>query len=339
MSDYSTDVTIIGAGPVGLFSIFTCGMARLSCTVIDALDTIGGQLTALYPEKPIFDIPGYPRILATDLISQLEKQASPFHPIFSLGKKAEGLQEGKSKHFLITTADGSCFESRVLIIAAGVGAFGPHKPHLAGLESFEGKSVFYMVRRLEDFRGKHVIIAGGGDTAVDWALALVEVARHVTVVHRREKFRAIPTNTSRLQQLAKTGKLTLMIPYHVKVLEGHHGKISAVIVATIDGREKRRLEADILLLLFGLEQKLGPIAEWGLQMDGHNHIVTDQTTGMTNKRGIFAVGDVTTYQGKLKLILAGFAEAALAARSARAIIYPNEPLHLEHSTTTGVPVM
>ncbi|VBB69591.1 Thioredoxin reductase [invertebrate metagenome] len=331
----STDAVVIGAGAVGLFSVFACGMRKLRCHVIDTLEDIGGQLTTLYPEKPIFDIPGHPHILAADLITKLEKQTAPFHPIFHLGQRVERLQRQTTGAFLVTTIKGTRITCRVIIIAAGVGAFHPNRPPLPGLETFEGRSVFYMVRRREDFRGRRVVIAGGGDSAVDWALSLINVAARVTVVHRRPKFRAAPDSTIRLQQLAQAGQLDLVIPYQLHSLEGHDGWLSAVIVTSVDGH-RRRLEADALLSLFGLVQELGPIASWGLSLE-QNHITINQATSMTSEQGIFAVGDIATYPGKLKLLLTGFAEAARAAHSAYTFVYPDKALHFAHSTTTGVP--
>lgn len=337
MSDFvhSTDAVVIGAGPVGLFSVFACGMVKLRCHVIDALEDIGGQLTALYPAKPIFDIPGHPRILAADLITRLEEQAAPFHPVFHLGQRVERVERQSSGYFLVTSARGTRLACRVLIIAAGVGAFGPNRPPLAGLEAFEGKSVFYMVRRREDFQGQRVVIAGGGDSAVDWALSLVDVAARVMVVHRRPSFRAAPDSVARLHRLAQAGRLDLVVPYQLHELYGHEGRLSAVIVATLDG-QSRRLEADAFLSFFGLAQALGPIASWGLALD-HNHIVVDPATSMTSEPGMFAVGDIAIYPGKLNFILTGFAEAMRAAHTAHAFVHPDEALHFEHSTTTGVP--
>ncbi len=338
MSDiiHTTDAIVIGAGPIGLFSVFACGMVGIRCHVIDALDDIGGQLTALYPEKPIFDIPAYPRILAADLITRLEEQAAPFHPVFHLGQRVERVERQDAGDLLVTTTRGMYLTGRVIIIAAGVGAFGPNRPPLANIELFEGKSVFYMVRRREDFRGQRVVIAGGGDSAVDWALSLADVAARVRVVHRRPKFRATPDSAARLQQLAQAGRLDLVVPCQLHGLEGREGQLSAVIVTTPDG-QSRRLEADVLLAFFGLAQTLGPIAGWGLALD-HNHIVVDPATGMTSEKGILAVGDIATYPGKLKLILTGFAEATRVAHTAYTFVHPGEALHFEHSTTMGVPV-
>ena len=327
------DVAIIGAGPVGLFAVFECGMLGLRCHVLDALDRAGGQCAALYPEKPIYDIPGYPEIGAAELIDRLEEQAAPFAPAFHLGHAVERLAPLPTGGFRIETA-ATAVEAGAVIVAAGVGAFGPNRPPLAGIEAFEGKSVFYLVTKREDFRGKRVVIAGGGDSAVDWALSLAEVAQ-IMLVHRRPKFRAAPGSAARLAQLADAGRIEMVIPYQLHGLEGAGGALSAVVVADLDGRT-RRLEADILLPFFGLSQNLGPIAHWGLALERHL-VAVEPATCMSSARGIFAIGDVATYPGKLKLILSGFAEAALAAHAIHPLLHPGEALHFEYSTTKGVP--
>jgi thioredoxin reductase (NADPH) len=329
------DVAIIGAGPVGLFAVFECGMLKLGCHVIDALDVLGGQCAALYPEKPIYDIPGYPVIDAATLIDKLAEQAAPFHPHYHLAQQVERLAPLPQGGFRLETSLGTAIEARAVVIAAGVGAFGPNRPPLSGIEAFEGKSVFYLVRRREDFRGKRVVIAGGGDSAVDWAISLAEVADKVMVVHRRPKFRAAPESAARLERLAAEGRIELVIPYQLHALDGKGGRIEAVIVADLDGGT-RRLAADALLPFFGLSMNLGPIAEWGLQLD-RNHIAVDPATCRTSAPGIFAIGDIATYPGKLKLILSGFAEAAMAAQAIFPLVHPGEALHFEYSTTKGVP--
>jgi thioredoxin reductase (NADPH) len=329
-----SDVAVIGAGPVGLFAVFECGMLKMRCQVIDALDALGGQCTALYPEKPIYDIPGYPRIGALELIDRLAEQAAPFNPVYHLNQRIDAI-ERQGEDWLLTTAAGARLQARAIIVAAGVGAFGPNRPPLAGLEAYEGKSVFYLVKRREDFRGKRVVIAGGGDSAVDWALSLVDVAARIQVVHRRAKFRAAPDSEAKLKALADSGRLDLVIPYQLDALEGHAGALSAVVVKDLDGGV-RRLEADVLLPFFGLAMNLGPIARWGLNLD-RNHITVDPATCATSVPGIFAIGDIATYPGKLKLILSGFAEAAQAAHAIHPLVHPGEVLHFEYSTTKGVP--
>jgi thioredoxin reductase (NADPH) len=330
----SCDVAIIGAGPVGLFAVFQCGMLELGCHVFDALPALGGQCAALYPEKPIYDIPGYPRIDAALLVERLIEQASPFAPSFHLGQPVSGLS-ATAAGFEVENAAGVRIAARAVVIAAGAGAFGPNRPPLAGIAEFEGHSVFYLVRRREDFRGRRVVIAGGGDAAVDWALSLAEVAERVMVVHRRAKFRAAPQSAGHLQALADDGRIELVIPYQLHALEGADGQLSAVIVADLAGRT-RRLAADCLLPFLGLATDLGPLAAWHLDLE-HNRISVNPATCATSRPGIFAIGDIAAYPGKLKLILSGFAEAALAAHAIHPLVHPGEALHFEYSTTKGVP--
>jgi len=332
---HRTDVAIIGAGPVGLFAVFECGMLRMKCHVVDVLDVAGGQCAALYPEKPIYDVPGYPVIEAATLIEKLKEQAAPFHPVFHLGQRVEKCEAAEGGRLLLTTSAGTRIDCRAVVIAAGVGAFGPNRPPLPGIESFEKKSVFYFVQRRDDFAGKRVVIAGGGDSAVDWALSLADVAARVSVIHRRPKFRAAPESAARLQKLAEAGKIDMVVPFQLDALEGVDGRLSSVIVKSLSG-EERRIPADALLCFFGLAMSLGPIAEWGLNLD-HNRIAVNPASCATSVDGIFAVGDIATYPGKLKLILSGFAEAALAAHAIYPLVHPGRELHFEYSTTTGVP--
>jgi thioredoxin reductase (NADPH) len=332
---HQTDVVIVGAGPVGLFSVFECGMVRLNCHVVDVLDDAGGQCTALYPEKPIYDIPGFPRIEAAELVVRLRAQANAFRPVYHLGEQVQALEPQSGGFWQLTTSKGTVIQAKAVIVAAGVGAFGPNRPPLDGIEAYEGKSVFYYVTKRESFRGKRVVIAGGGDTAVDWALSLSEVASRVSVVHRRDKFRAAPETEAQLKALAAAGKIDLVVPYQLQALDGANGQLKSVTVATLDGAAKK-IEADVLLPFFGLSMALGPIADWGLALD-RNQVGVDAATMATSRKGIFGVGDVVHYPGKLKLILTGFAEAAIAARSAYALIHPETPLHFEYSTTQGIP--
>ncbi|WP_340116554.1 NAD(P)/FAD-dependent oxidoreductase [Pelagibius sp. 7325] len=337
---YSTDVAIIGGGPVGLFAVFECGMLKMRCHVIDTLEMIGGQCAALYPEKPIYDIPGYPRVMAQDLVDRLAEQAAPFDPIYHLGQQVTSLQhqaEGQEhgKHWRLTTSKGTVIEATAVIIAAGCGAFGPNRPPLEGIEGYEGSSVHYLVQRRESFRGQRIVIAGGGDSAVDWANSLAELAEKISVVHRRAKFRAAPESVSQLERLVADGKVELVIPYQLAGLEGDGRQLSGVIVADLEGH-KKTLPADSLLPFFGLSMNLGPIADWGLALD-HHHITVNPATAETSAAGIFAIGDIAHYPGKLKLILTGFSEAALAAHAIRPLVFPGEALHWEYSTTKGVP--
>ncbi|PIR33403.1 MAG: ferredoxin--NADP(+) reductase [Alphaproteobacteria bacterium CG11_big_fil_rev_8_21_14_0_20_44_7] len=331
--NFETDVVIIGAGPVGLFAVFECGMMKMNCHVVDTLDFIGGQCTALYPEKPIYDIPAHPQISAEQLIKNLEQQAAPFNPVYHLGQQVVSFSES-GDDIIVRTSTGNEITCKAVIIAAGCGAFGPNRPPLADIESYEGKSVFYMVGRKEDFRNKKVVIAGGGDSAVDWALSLADIAEKLYVVHRRDKFRCAPDSSEKLHQLADSGAIELVIPYQLDSLEGRNGELSAVNVKTLDGN-LRAIEADILLPFFGLAMELGPIADWGLSLD-KNLIEVEQNTMQTSHPKIFAVGDIASYNNKLKLILSGFAEAATAAHSAYPLVH-NQAYHFEYSTTSGVP--
>lgn len=330
----NTDIVIIGAGPVGLFAIFEAGMMKMKCHVIDSLDFVGGQCTALYPEKPIYDIPAHPSILAEDLIKNLAAQASPFNPQYHLGQTVVKLKQN-SDGWLVTTSKKTEIQTKVIIIAAGCGAFGPNRPPLQGIEEYEGKSIFYMVGKKEEMRNKNVVIAGGGDSAVDWALSLAEIAKSVAVIHRRPKFRCLPDSQDKLDKLAGEGKINMVVPYQLDALKGQNGKLEAVIVKNLDG-EIKELQADILLPFFGLAMELGPIANWGLNLE-KNHIAVNPTTLETSQSGIFAIGDIATYDNKMKLILNGFAEAAMACHKARTIVHPNEVVHFEYSTTAGVP--
>ncbi len=335
MTEHTTDIAIIGAGPVGLFAVFECGMLKMRCHAIDALEAVGGQCAALYPEKPIYDIPGFPKIQAEDIVARLAEQAAPFDPVTHLGQQVTGLSEN-GERWLVETSDGARIDARAVIIAAGGGAFGANRPPLPGLAEFEGRSVFYMVKRREDFRGQRVVIAGGGDSALDWVLSLAELARKVYVVHRRAKFRGAPESVARLHDLAENGDVVeLVVPYQLAGLEGENGRLNAVTVKTLDG-EIRRLEADVLLPFFGLSMNLGPIADWGLDLD-RNLVTVDPKSCQSSAPGVFAIGDIATYPGKLKLILCGFSEAAMAAHAIHALVYPDQALHWEYSTTKGVP--
>lgn len=336
---HRTDVVIIGAGPVGLFAVFQSGMMKMSCHVVDALDEVGGQLSALYPEKPIYDIPGHPEILAGELISMLEAQAAPFSPTYHLGQQVTGLEKQADGRFTLTTSKGVEIDAGAVIIAAGVGAFGPNRPPMDGIQDFEGmgpgQGVNYLVKRRDDFKGKKVVIAGGGDSAVDWAISLAELAASVYVVHRRPKFRAAPESVERMEALVAAGKIEMVVPYQLASLKGNADKLDAVVVADLDGNT-RSIEADVLLPFFGLSQNIGPIAEWGLGLES-NHITVDPATMQSDVAGVFGAGDIITYPGKLKLILMGFSEASQAAHNARHYLHPDQAYHFEHSTTAGVP--
>ncbi|MBM3628991.1 MAG: NAD(P)/FAD-dependent oxidoreductase [Alphaproteobacteria bacterium] len=334
MSEVRTDVAIIGAGPVGLFAVFECGMLKMRCHVVDALDMPGGQCAALYPEKPIYDIPGHPRIDAIDLVERLKAQAAPFAPTYHLGARVEALAP-RGEDWELVTSRGERIVARAVIVAAGVGAFGPNRPPVARLAEFEQDCVHYLVKRREDFRGKRLVVAGGGDSALDWTLSLAGIAAHVDVVHRRDKFRAAPDTVEKVRALAATaGNVDIVTPYQLDSLEGAGGRLEAVVVKDLDGGT-RRLPADHLLAFFGLAQNLGPIAEWGLSLE-RNLVKVDPATCATSSPGIYAIGDIATYPGKLKLILTGFAEAASAAHAIHARVHPGAALHFEYSTSKGV---
>jgi thioredoxin reductase (NADPH) len=330
-----TDVAIIGAGPVGLFAAFECGMLKLNAVLIDALGEVGGQCSALYPEKPIYDIPAHPAIEAAELIARLEQQIAPFGTARLLGRRVDSLT-GSPGHFTLTTSTNDIINAKAVIIAAGAGAFGPNRPPLEGLAAFEATgAVQYYVKKREEFRGKRVVIAGGGDSAVDWALALKDIAASIHVIHRRPKFRAAPKTAAQLDAAAAAGEINLVIPYQLHALHGANGKLKRVEVADLDN-QTLSIEADILLPFFGLAMELGPIAEWGVALE-RSHVSVTAATCETSVPGIFAIGDIATYPGKLKLILQGFSEAAMAAHAIHPIVYPDTALHFEYSTSKGVP--
>jgi thioredoxin reductase (NADPH) len=333
-STLETDVAIIGAGPVGLFAVFELGMLKLFSVLIDALAEAGGQCAALYPEKPIYDIPAHPVIEAGELVARLERQIAPFRAPRLLDRRVTGLAGGPGA-FVLRTNEGDTVHAKAVLIAAGAGAFGPNRPPLPGLAAYESSgAVRYYVRRREDLRDRRVVIAGGGDSAVDWALALRDIAR-VAVVHRRAKFRAAPDSAAQLEAAGRNGEIEMVIPYQLQALHGADGVLHKVEVATLKG-ETRLLEADVLLAFFGLSMDLGPIAAWGLESEQH-HVKIDPATCQTSIPGVFAIGDVATYPGKLKLILQGFSEAAIAAHAIYHVVRPGEALHFAYSTTTGVP--
>jgi thioredoxin reductase (NADPH) len=333
--ELTTDVAIVGAGPAGLFAVFECGMLKLTSVLIDALAEVGGQCTALYPEKPIYDVPAYASIAAGDLVSRLEDQIAPFNTPRLLGRRVERLS-GTAGAFVLGTDRGDSVRAKAVIVAAGAGAFGPNRPPLDGLPAFEATgAVQYFVRRREDLRGRRVVIAGGGDSAVDWALALRGIAAEISVVHRRAKFRAAPESAAQLDAAAARGEVAMIIPYQLHALHGKAGELHSVEVADLDGGT-RHLPADVLLPFFGLSTDLGPLADWGMALTQH-HVQVAQATCETSVRGVFAIGDVASYPGKLKLILQGFSEAAMAAHAIHPIVFPDTALHFEYSTSKGVP--
>ncbi len=330
-----TDIVIIGAGPVGLFAAFQAGMLGMKCHIIDSLKVIGGQCTTLYPEKPIYDIPAYPKIIAADLVEQLAKQTAPFNHSYHLDQQVVNLLPEEDQDFRIFTAKNLSIKAKVVVIATGPGFFRPNKPPLEGIENFEGKSIFYFVDKRERFADKVVVIAGGGDSAVDWAISLAEVAKKIYLIHRRDKFRAAPESVRQLTELARMGKAELVIPYQLEQLIGSNGYLETITIKDFDGGI-RRLEADILLPCFGLAQDLGPIFQWGINIKS-NHIVVEYPHCQTSTHGIYAIGDIASYPGKLKLILTGFAEAAACMHHAYSKVFAGKALHFQHSTTKGIP--
>lgn len=330
-----TDVVIIGAGPAGLFTIFQVGMLGMKCHVIDAFETIGGQCSALYPQKPIFDIAGYPKILAQDLIEQLAIQAKPFNPTYNLNQQVTHLK-ADNDCFMIRTSKNLELQSKAVIIAGGHGGFGPNKLPIAGIEKFENKSIFYSIKDPNEFTGKNLLIAGGGDSAVDWAINLAKITNNLYLVHRRDKFRAAPESLRQLKELEMSGKINVITGYQLDGINGDDGYLKQVFLKDFNDNIKI-LDVDILCPFFGLAQSLGPIADWGLGLNCNNIKVT-QPHYMTNIDGIYAIGDIATYEGKLKLILTGFAEAAHATHHAYNRVFPGKQLHFEYSTTKGVRV-
>lgn len=327
---HNTDVIIIGAGPVGLFAIFQAGMLGMKCHIIDAQKVIGGQCITLYPEKPIYDIPAFPKIAAAELIKQLELQAAPFEPVYHLNQQAIELNK-QGDFFKIKTSKNTIIKGKVIIIAAGAGSFGPNKPPLADIEKFEDKSIFYFVNDRSKFTDKNIVIAGGGDSAVDWAISLSEIAKKIYLVHRRDKFRAANESLRQLKNIAETGKIELVIGYQLDSLEENNNELQAVIVRDLQNNT-RKLNANILLPFFGLKQELGNLANWGLNVKLH-HIEVDPVYHQTNVPDIYAIGDIAHYSGKLKLILTGFAEAASSLHHAYSKVFDGKALHFEYSTT------
>jgi len=328
-----TDICIIGAGPVGLFAVFEAGLLKMRCHVVDVLPQIGGQLSEIYPKKPIYDIPGFPEVKAQELVENLRRQIVPFKPTFTLGEKVNSLEKKEGGSFILTTSDETEIHSKVVVIAGGLGCFEPRKPELENLENFEGKGVVYMVKDPETFRNKKLVIAGGGDSALDWTIYLAELAENVTLIHRNESFRGTPDSAEKVAELASSGKINLLLNSNLQAVHGN-GVVRSV--SYIDKEKKvREIDADYLIPLFGLSPKLGPMAGWGLNLD-KNAIQVNTLDYATNIEGIFAIGDINTYPGKLKLILCGFHEAALMAQSAFKFVYPQQKLSFKYTTVNGI---
>ncbi len=329
-----TDVVIVGAGPVGLFAVFELGLLDIRAHLIDILPRAGGQCTELYPEKPIYDIPGFPIVSGQQLVDNLMKQIEPFHPAFHFNEQVEGLEvlgAPGAPLFRVRTGGGDIFECKVVIVAAGGGSFQPKKPPIAGIDAYEGSSVFYAVRKMESMRGKRILIVGGGDSALDWTLNLHPVAERITLLHRRDDFRAAPHSVNAMRGLVAAGKMDLAIG-QVMTLKGEGGVLTHASVRGADNA-MRDIGCDVMMPFFGLTMKLGPIADWGLNL--HENLVPADTEKFeTSTPGVFAVGDINTYPGKLKLILSGFHEAALAAQKAHRYVYPDKKLTFQYTTSS-----
>ncbi|HWW47704.1 MAG TPA: NAD(P)/FAD-dependent oxidoreductase [Xanthobacteraceae bacterium] len=326
-----TDVLIIGAGPCGLFAVFELGLLDMKVHIVDILDKIGGQCAELYPEKPIYDIPAIPMVTGQGLTEALLAQIKPFHPTFHLNEMVESIERIGDPSFRVTTDAGKVFEATVVVIAAGGGSFQPKRPPVPGIENYEGSSVFYAVRRMEDFRDKNILIVGGGDSALDWTLNLHPLAGRITLLHRRDDFRAAPHSVERMRALVAEGRMDLKIG-QVAGLEGEGGMLSAAVIRDNDGATTR-LDCDTMLPFFGLTMKLGPVANWGINLES-NLIPVDTEAFETSVPGVFAIGDINTYPGKLKLILSGFHEGALMAQKAYHYVYPDKRLVFQYTTSS-----
>jgi len=328
-----TDILIIGAGPCGLFTVFEAGLLKLRCHLIDALPQPGGQLTEIYPKKPIYDIPGYPSVLAGELVDNLMKQISPFEPGFTLGERAETIEKTPEGQFLVTTNRGTAHVAPVVAIAGGLGSFEPRKPPIPTIADFEDKGVEYIIRDPELYRNKRVVIAGGGDSALDWAVYLADMTTELTLVHRRQEFRGALDSVEKVHTLAEQGKIRLLTDAQVVDLSGDEALRSVTIRHKTEGDQV--VDTDHFVPLFGLTPKLGPIGNWGLEIE-KNAILVNTTDYMTNIPGIYAIGDVNTYSGKLKLILCGFHEATLMVQSAYKRVHPGKKVSFKYTTVTGV---
>ncbi len=329
-----TDIIIIGAGPAGLFAVFEAGLLKLRCHLIDILPSPGGQCSELYPKKPIYDIPGHPEILAGDLVENLLNQCSQFQPGFTLGESAEKISKNSKGLFTVVTDKGTVHQAPVVAIAGGLGGFHPRKPIISNIESYEGKGVSYFVKDPTLYKNKNVLIAGGGDSALDWTIELANIASNVTLIHRRNEFRGVMDSVEKVQKLKNKNKINLITPAEVVSLTGDD-KLKSVEIK-IKNSENIKLNVDYFIPLFGLTPKLGPISDWGLEIEKKSIKVDNTLNYQTNIPGIFAIGDINTYPGKLKLILCGFHEAAMMCRSAYKIINPDKKLVLQYTTVSGV---
>jgi thioredoxin reductase (NADPH) len=332
-----TDVLIIGAGPSGIFAAFQAGMLGMSCHIVDILPYPGGQCTELYPQKPIYDVAGFPNILAKDLIQNLIEQAKPFNPTYHFNNQVVDLSK-QHDGFKAVTSQGLIINSKVVIIASGNGSFVPNRPLVKNIEDYENVSVLYSVTNPEIFSNKNILIAGGGDSAVDWAIILQEIANKIYLVHRRDKFRCNQDNFNKIKDLEKAGKIEILVPYQLLEIQGQQKQINKIILQNFVSREEKILDVDYFLAFFGLKMDLGPIEQWGLESE-HGKIKVDSNFYQTNIAGIYAIGDISTYEGKLKLIVTGFAEAASALHHAYGRVFDGKQLHFEYSTNKGIPIL
>lgn len=330
----STDIIIIGAGPTGLFAVFEAGLLKMRCHLIDGLPQPGGQLTELYPKKPIFDIPGYPSVGASELVDNLMEQIKQFEPGFTLNEVAESIDKLEDGTFIVTTNKGTRHHGKAVAIAGGLGSFEPRKPVLDNLDFYEDKGVEYFVKNPEQFRDKNVVIAGGGDSALDWTIYLADIAKNLTLVHRRNEFRGALDSVEKVQELKKQGKINLITPAEVEQLHGE-SRLEAISLK-IDGGEIQKIDTDYLIPLFGLTPKLGPIANWGLEIEKNAIKVNNALDYQTNIEGIYAIGDINIYPGKLKLILCGFHEATLMCQSVYNRLNPGKKYVLKYTTVSGI---
>ena len=328
-----TDILIIGAGPTGLFTVFEAGLLKLKCHILDALPQAGGQLSELYPKKPIYDIPGFPEVLAGDLVNNLMEQIKQFEPGFTLGERAETIDKQEDGSFIVTSNKGKKFHASVVAIAGGLGSFEPRKPLIEDIDFYEDKGIKYFIKNPEKFRDKRVVIAGGGDSALDWSIFLSNIASEVTLIHRRNEFRGALDSVEKVQELKDAGKIKLITPAEVVGLNG------AEHLESIDIEENgahRNIKTDYFVPLFGLTPKLGPIGDWGLEIEKNAIKVNNALDYQTNIPGIFAIGDVNTYPGKLKLILCGFHEATMMCQAAYQIINPGKKYVMKYTTVSGI---
>ncbi|MDA7557536.1 NAD(P)/FAD-dependent oxidoreductase [Flavobacteriaceae bacterium] len=332
----TTDILIIGAGPTGLFAVFEAGLLKLKCHLIDALPQIGGQCSEIYPKKPIYDIPGFPEILAGELTDNLMEQCQQFQPGFTLGERAETIEKHADGTFIVTTNKGTKHQASVVAIAGGLGSFEPRKPPISNISDFEDRGVEYIIKDPEIYRNKSIVIAGGGDSALDWSIFLSKIASKVTLIHRRNEFRGALDSVEKVQELKNKGLVNLVTPAEVTSIIGHKHVTGVTVKKSLDSDEEFNLMCDHFIPLFGLSPKLGPIANWGLNIEKNAIKVNNSLDYQTNIPGVFAIGDVNTYPGKLKLILCGFHEATLMCQAAYRIINPGKKYILKYTTVSGI---